>query len=279
MIKQLLLCKRLMIEGVSYSKRNDAVSSGIAISLFQDSVEMFIWALIKNKGLSVKESSSFISNIEILQKYGICILNVGRIFELNKARVNFKHYGNLPDVDEANKFRVYVEDFLRTSFKEHFDQDFDEISLIDLVKFSNVRDKLKDAVSLLSADEFNKSAVAISVAKVMLFAHLNQYIPQVDQRLKDADSYFKRSIDVRSPDVFNYIVEYFEIIRENLLATFVQLPLQDYTFIRTQLPPVAKFQDGTWRSTVRMLKQYDESTCRKAINCLVNISIRLESLV
>lgn len=279
MMKPLLLCKRLMIEGSSFAKRNDAVSSGMAISLFQDSVEMLVWTLINKNGLVVKESSSFLSNIDVLQKSGVSILNVGKIFELNKARVNFKHYGNLPDVDEAKKFKIYVEDFLRATFKDHFDQDFDEISLIDLVIFSNVREQLKKAASLLVENKFVESAVEISVAKVMLFGHLEQYIPQVDWRLKDSDLYFNRSADVRSPDTFHYIADYLKIIRENLLATLVQLPLQEYTFVRTQLPPVAQFQDGKWRSTVNILRQYDEKTCRKAIDCLVNISIRLESLV
>ena len=67
MVKQLLLCKRLMTEGMSFAERSDPVSSGMAISLFQDSVEMFVWALIKERGITVKETSSFTANIEALQ--------------------------------------------------------------------------------------------------------------------------------------------------------------------------------------------------------------------
>ena len=39
-----------------------------------------------------------------------------KILELNKSRVNFKHYGNLPDISEAKKFKAYTEEFLTISF-------------------------------------------------------------------------------------------------------------------------------------------------------------------
>ena len=102
MIKQLLLCKRLMIEGASFAERHDPVSTGLAISLFQDSVEMFIWLLIKERGIKVKELSSFTVNIEELQKGGVQMAHTAKLFELNKARVGFKHYGNLPAAGEAD---------------------------------------------------------------------------------------------------------------------------------------------------------------------------------
>jgi hypothetical protein len=100
MVKQLLLCKRLMAEGVSFAKRTDSVSSGMAISLFEDAVEMFIWAQVKERGIQVKETSSFTANIEALQKTGVSVSYTAKLFELNKARVGFKHYGNLPAADE-----------------------------------------------------------------------------------------------------------------------------------------------------------------------------------
>ncbi len=129
MVKQLLLCKRLLIEGSDFAERSDPVSSGMAISLFQDSVEMFVWTLIKKRGIKVKDEAAFTSNINALQREGLTLWNIPKLLELNKARVNFKHYGNLPAPDEAGKFQTYVEDFLRTSFADHFSTSFDDVSL------------------------------------------------------------------------------------------------------------------------------------------------------
>ncbi len=96
MLKQLLLCKRLFNEGMTFAKRSDSVSNGIAISLFQDSVEICVWAIIKDKNIQVKDGAPFTGYIEAIQKAGLILPQVAKINELNKARVNFKHYGNLP---------------------------------------------------------------------------------------------------------------------------------------------------------------------------------------
>lgn len=279
MVKQLLLCKRLMTEGASFAERPDPVSSGMGISLFQDSVEMFIWALIKERGITVKETSSFTANIEALQKAGVGISHTAKLFELNKARVGFKHYGNLPAADEAGKFQVYVEDFLRTSFKDHFAQDFDDISLIDLVSFPEVRERLKNAESLAVAEEFEKSAMEAGVAKAMLFARLNRFIPHVDRHLRDMDSILNRIPEVRGARTFQYLTDYLELLREASLASLLRLPLQDYTFVQTRLPAASQFGNGEWRAHGVLRCRYDAETCRKAIACLVDISIRMESLV
>lgn len=268
-----------MTEGMSFAERSDSVSSGMAISLFQDSVEMFIWALIKERGITVKEISSFTANIEALQKAGVGVSHTAKLFELNKARVGFKHYGNLPAADEAGKFQAYVEDFLRTSFKDHFAQDFDEISLVDLVSFSEVRERLKKAEGLLAAEEFENSAMESGVAKAMLFGRLDRFIPRVDRHLRDMDSILSRVPEIRGVSTFQYLTEYLELLRETSLATLLRLPLQDYTFVRTQLPTAFQFGNSEWRAHGALVRRYDAATCRKAIACLVDISIRLESLV
>lgn len=279
MVKQLLLCKRLMTEGVSFAEQSDPISSGMAISLFQDSVEMFIWALIKERAITVKETSSFSANIEALQKVGVSIAHTAKLFELNKARVGFKHYGNLPAADEARKFQVYVEDFLRTSFRDHFSHDYDEISLVDLVSFPDVRERLKKADALLAAEEFEKSAMEAGIAKAMLFGRLDRFIPRVDRNLRDMDSILNRVPEMRGAKTFQYLTDYLGLLREASLATLLRLPLQDYTFVRTQLPAASQFMNGEWRTQHLSTRRYDAATCRKAIACLVDISIRMECLV
>ena len=68
MLTQLLLSKRLFNEGVTFARRPDAVSCGLAVSLFQDAVELFIWALIKDRSIPVKDTSSFTANLEAVEK-------------------------------------------------------------------------------------------------------------------------------------------------------------------------------------------------------------------
>ena len=279
MLKQLLLCKRLMSEGANLAERSDAVSSGMAISLLQDAVEMYIWTLIKDRGIPVKESSSFTANLEAVQKAGIAIPHVAKIGELNKARVGFKHYGNLPAADEAARFLAYVDDFLRTCFLEHFGTRFDDVSLTDLVSFDDVRGKLKSAEDLVGAEEYEKAASELAIAKIMLLSRLDKFVPRVERSLRDVDKLLARVPEGRGTRCFEYLAGYLEMLRETSLASLLRLPLQDYTFIRTSLSTAVQFGNGKWQTQTAARFRYDAPLCKRAIACLVDISIRMEALV
>ena len=88
-LTQIMLTKRLYLEASSFAVRHDAVSSGIAISMFQDAIELYIWTLIKERNLSAKDQAGLVSHIECLQKASINIPNAAKLLELNKARVGF----------------------------------------------------------------------------------------------------------------------------------------------------------------------------------------------
>ena len=266
-----------MVEGASFAERSDPVSSGMAISFFQDSVEMYIWALIKEKSITVKDGSSFTANMEILTKAGITLPHTAKLLELNKARVGFKHYGNLPAVDEAVKFQSYVEDFLRESFKNHFSRDFDQTSLVDLVSFPEVREQLKKAEILLINNDFNASAIQAGIAKKLLFNRLDSYIPHVDRNLRRLDDVLNNKAETRGLRTFHYLTEYLDTLRETSLASLLRLPLQDYNFLSRQIPNPSQSANGRWSTNIN--RNYDAATCQKAISCLVDMSIKLEGLV
>ena len=145
MLSQLLLAKRLYIEAGTYTERKDAVSCGIAISMLQDACELYIWALIKERSLPWKENAGFTANITTIQNEKIPLPSHAKLLELNKVRVNFKHYGVLPAPDDAKKYQFYVEDFLRSAMLEHFAVNFDDLSIVDLVADANIREHLRSA--------------------------------------------------------------------------------------------------------------------------------------
>jgi len=278
MIPQLLLAKRQFLEGMAYAKRPDPVSCGIAISLFQDAAETLVWALIKARSISVKDSSVFTKNLELLQKDGLAIPEAPRLLELNKARVGFKHYGNLPAPDEARKYQSYVEDFLRSAAATQFGKDIDQLSLVDLVAFDDVRGNLKLAEAHIAKGDFTEAVREASIAKVILFAKLAQHIPKVDRRLADADSIIARAAEVRGLRVFSYVVQYLDMLRDLSIISLLRVPLDDYAFLNATLFHANQSMAGTWRTVNTRRMTYDEIICKRQIRCLVNISIRLEGV-
>jgi hypothetical protein len=231
MIANLLLAKRLFQEACRFAEGNDPVSCGLSISLLQDAAEMLIWALVKAKGLPAKDQSSFTANLELLQKNDVSIPEAPRLLELNKARVGFKHYGNLPAATEAHKFQTYVEDFLRTATQEHLGKDFDRLSLVDLVPYPDVQARLKTAEAHVDQSRFTEAVREASIAKVELFAKLDRYIPQVDHHLGDVDRLLARSQDWRGAEPFRYIEKFLTALRELSLVTLLRLSLNDYAFL------------------------------------------------
>lgn len=219
MIEQLLLTKRFFQEGEKLSLENSSYSAGLAISLFQDSIESVIWLATKELGLDVKENESFtqlLSKVhQELENKSIKIPLKAKIQELNKARVSFKHYGILPDISEANKFRGYAESYLRTIFELYFQKDFDDISMSDLIESDEIRLLIKQAEKDLSSKDYKSCVSGIARAKAILFYKIKLLIPEVDKNLVNVATLFDRQISSQVREVFRYISKYMEMLREN----------------------------------------------------------------
>ncbi len=271
MITQLLLSKRLYTEAAAYASKRDGVSCGIAVSLLQDSAEMLVWALVKHRGLLVKDGAGFTSNLDALHKDGLSIPETPKLLELNKARVGFKHYGNIPASTEAQKYLSYVEDFLRSALKNNFNHDYDGLSLVDLVPFPEIRGRLKDAEGYISRSEFREAVIEASIVKVELFRKLKTFIPEVAHDLQYAES--------ENPGTFKYVASYLSMLREMSLLTLLHVPLEEYSFLNNTLFSAMENLAGKWLTSDSKFVKYDEAICRRQIACLVDISIRMHSVV
>jgi hypothetical protein len=278
MVQQLLLAKRLYLEACEYAARPDAVSCGIAVSMFQDAAEMLVWALIKARGVSVKEGSSFTTNLELLQKDGFAMPDAPRLLELNKARVGFKHYGNLPAPEEARKYQAYVEAFLRTASAAQFSQDIDQLSLVDLIAFEDVREQLKEAERFVAEAEYSNAVRHASIAKVLLFAKLAKHVPAVDRSLSEADGVLSAATELRGFRAFRYVAGYLDLLRDVSIITLLRIPLSDYAFLQSTLMQAARNVGGTWQTNDSRGIKYGAEICTRQISCLVSISLRIEGM-
>jgi hypothetical protein len=277
MLKQLLLSKRLFLEASRFAERNDSVSCGLAISLLQDAAEMAVWALVKENGIPVKDQASFTGNLEALQKKGVSIPESPRLIELNKARVNFKHFGNLPAPAEAQKFRTYVEDFLRSTAQTHLGKDLDTLSLVDLVPYPEVQEQLKTAEEHMEQAHFQDAVREASIARSQLLAKLDRYIPRLDHHIRDADRGFAR-FGIPDLHVFGYLEQYLSALREGVLLTLLHFPLEDYAFLRETLFAAGQMNDGTWHTQDRRGLTYDKTVCERQIAKLIELSIRIHAI-
>ena len=290
MNSQLLLCKRLFLEGCKFVRASDPLACGIAVSLFQDSAEMLVWALVKKFDLHPKDKDGFISNLIALKDQDVALSGTAPMHDLNKARIGFKHNGNLPAPEDAAKFQNSTEVFLRMAMAAHFQVDFEELSLVDLVPFTEVREHLKKAEHLVQQNAFRDAVVEASIANGIMLAMLDSYLPEVDSALSGND----RNIEVAlgSDRVlsgrsyrgkitgFQYVSDYLSRLRDVSLASLLTLPFKDYFFLSSSLYRSRKPLVGEWVHTAPR-KQIEPSAaiCARQINCLANMSIRLDDVL
>jgi hypothetical protein len=283
MIDQLLLSKRLFQKGEIFSQENDPISTGLAISLFQDSIELIIWSIIKDFNIDVKETESFTSLLDKVDKrleaQAIKLPSKAKILELNKARVNFKHYGNLPDVSEGSKFRGYTESYLRVAFDQCYQKDFDDISMSDLIREDNVRQSIKKAEQHLIQQEYKPCINEIAKAKFLLFESFKVYLPDVDSNLGKASSLFERQVASKAGRVFTYIHDYLRELRTMSIINACGIPIRDFKTFESKLPFVTRFGDGNFQITQTKVFQNTEEETKFLLRFVIELALKVQNLV
>nr|WP_315594886.1 hypothetical protein [uncultured Cupriavidus sp.] len=177
-LRQIVLAKQLFAEATNFQRRQSALHSGLAVSLAQDAVEMFLRAVYKQRCGTGPEPKDFLGVIDRIDQSAetqeeLRVPFRARLTDLNKARVNFKHYGLYPERTDARQLLEYAADFFGVATQRFFDQDFESISLGDLVQAVDVRKRLHEAAEAAGREELEDAlglaaeAVDLSVLSLL----------------------------------------------------------------------------------------------------------------
>ncbi|WP_413658613.1 hypothetical protein [Paraburkholderia phenoliruptrix] len=208
-LHQVVLCRALYAEAETYLGRNEGIHVGLAVSIAQDAVELFLRAVMKDRPVPGRKiADDFISCMDYIDAAANHDENKyvpfrARLIELNKARVNFKHYGLIPDKADARRLLGYVGDFFDVAAVRFFDVRFADLSVTDLVTSTAVRERLKQAERGLREEElesaFGYSAEAVDVAMGELVALLtrrwSRWPPPSSMRFDDAAMRLVRDLE------------------------------------------------------------------------------------
>lgn len=288
-ISQIYLSKKLFLEASKYVDMHTSVDAGIAISMFQDAVELLVWLCLKEKDISVKEKSLFTENLGKLEDANLKVPYKAKLLELNTSRVNFKHYGNIPALEEAAKKRVYVESFLRDAMMQWFEVDFDKISLVDLVQDETIREILRLAEKSIVDGQNDEALKYLAQAKSVLFGYMSKALPVFRGRLSNYDDILQNAFSSQSVNPFSWsrrvghpfrdIEQYFDVLREVILINMFQIAIDDYQFLMQYLPQAYPSSSGDWKyfgrpfpgKTEKTEKTDMEKKCRRALMLIVDM--------
>jgi hypothetical protein len=144
LLQRLVYAKYLYRSGCEAIDKGLPVSDGIAVSQFQDAVELVLRAIAAKIAASVQPKATFDALVQAIDKesQNSPLPERSFIFGLNNARVTFKHYGQAPRSEEVENYRRGTERFLQSSLRQFFHLDMEEISFASLIRHRRARNYL-----------------------------------------------------------------------------------------------------------------------------------------
>lgn len=169
--KRLAFIKYLSSIGFEQAERPEPMCH-VALLTFHDAVEIFLNLASEHLDAPIKNNQTFIDYwIPISDKLptGTILTEKTAMMRLNKARVNLKHYGILPNKAELEDFKIITKIFFEENTNSIFSVDFSSISLIDLIQCVDARVDLKIAEELLQEGKIEESLEKIAFSFAKLF--------------------------------------------------------------------------------------------------------------
>lgn len=171
LIRRLSLPRFLFRSGVVALRGPGPYASGLATSLFQDSIEAFLRVLAETGKVNVGPQVSFDILVDkVSDSYGSVLDHKAALSRLNKARVAFKHHGISVSEEDAAHFRESARAFLSEIARDALGLDFARASLISTIGHRRTENRLRKAQEAVAAGDYRK---AMECAAVGFHIYLN----------------------------------------------------------------------------------------------------------
>lgn len=266
-IAQLVLVRQLAAEADRYVDQRTPFSAGVAISLMQDACELTLKAIVKERGIHVREPSQFEDVLKALgdvkegQTHPALPMRT-KLFELNRARVGFKHHGTVPSVETGEKLTRYGNSFLTQAVPAYFGIEFDSLSLADLIRAEKVRQHVKSAEEALREGDGATALIDAARAVNATAGALKKLLPKADpnlQRLGDAFTDRHEAEAIRNG--FDYLVRYLNGAHEALLMVQAGVSVARMNHFNSFAPRIVTTMNGQehvrWVRSVPPLEQVE----------------------
>ncbi len=173
---RLALVRYVASQSVEQARLPDPLKSTAVLSL-HDAVELFLDLASQQPGVIFG-----IKNPNFLQ-YWQMQLPQGKLTQqasmekLNKVRVAFKHHGIIPHAQDIAELQALASLFFEENTPLVFGIAFDEISMTNLVHIASVRERLKQAETLMAAGQQLEAIDEIAIA----FERLMKYFDNLKE--------------------------------------------------------------------------------------------------
>lgn len=166
-----------MHDGLQTSRNGRAGFQGLAILAFQDCVEMVLLALAEHLHVpDIKERVAFDALVSAIRSATstIAFPQATAITRLNKARIGFKHYGNIPADSDVEDFSKDTELFFDEILLRYFSLRPEHISVASLVAHPRARRYLLCAERESMQEQYDEAVEYAAMAFAAVFGEVRQ---------------------------------------------------------------------------------------------------------
>ncbi|MCU1336691.1 MAG: hypothetical protein JWO19_2272 [Bryobacterales bacterium] len=164
--KRVLNAKYVLERASRMQEETGEMSLAISVLLMHDAVELLMLAVLDHLGISPKKNREFMD-------FWPLVRDAGKpeppdripMDSLNKLRVGFKHYGNVPNPQVVRDLLPRVRGFFENVLQAYCSVSYPDISLLDLIPDSEVRSLLRDGQAKFASDK----AGALTDLKIALY--------------------------------------------------------------------------------------------------------------
>lgn len=276
-LKRLALIKSLYLQGVSQSKYAEPMSA-FSILSFHDSIEMFLRLLCEKLNIKAQDLRfmQYWDKVPELTLKESCR-------DLNARRRSFKHNGISPSKSDIETSRVVTTDFFEQNTIRFFGVKFSEVSLINLVKYEEVRAYLEEAQSAFVVEKYESCIENVACAFwLLLTTYENSKVGLLDS---SSPFNFKRHsrynhLRFNSEDVtgkqINRLTETVNRMSEVLKVVSLGIDYKQYIKFKALTPNIIQMMSGKLVAEIYGERKWDQHNCMFCLDFVIETSLKLQ---
>ncbi|MDY0221496.1 MAG: hypothetical protein RBR67_10200 [Desulfobacterium sp.] len=263
LLDRLVCAKYIFRKGIKILEKNESFASGIAVSHFQDSAEIILRVIIEYLHCSIKDNAPFNQIMDVIDnKDSRKLSHRSALNQLNKARVNFKHFGLEPKIEDAKKLKNDLEGFFPNSLSTFLNIDYNSISLTNLIRNTRIENFLNKAEECISDNNYGESVNNSAIAFGIYQSHfLNVYNSLKLNSFNRSDD---RELQRWAQDIEKIVVEH----QKQLDLIIHGINQREYIRFKQIIPPIHVMDSGNYSIINKLSNTSIESTRKNALFCL-----------
>lgn len=278
--RRLAIIKYLYTIGVQQSKQADTIA-GFSILSFHDCIEMFLLLIAEHNNTKTDK----LSFMDFWDKFPNLTLKES-MRAVKDRRVSVKHKGQFPSKSDIEISRISVTDFLIQNTKIQFNIDFENVSLLDLIAYTEVKDYLILSEKLLAKNNYDDSLMNSSFAfqNLIDFYESNKefwYQKTFDLGEKIGKEYehlIGRNSNYESR-WFKEVTNTLNKIREVSKLTGLGIDYKKYSVFKLLTPKVYRDANGNYTALYKMSDKgviLNKDNCQFCIEFVLECAIKLQ---